>query len=113
MLCTGRIQLVGLEDGKPVVTSDATRSIPPAVVEYVKWRDGGCGIAGCHSRYRLQVHHIKFRASGGSHDPDNLTTLCWFHHHVVVHGLGFRIDPDYPSRNRRFLRNFSGADPPG
>lgn len=113
MLCTGRIQLVGLEGGKPVVTSDATKSIPPAVVEYVKWRDGGCGIAGCHSRYRLQVHHIKFRASGGSHDPDNLMTLCWFHHHVVVHGLGFRIDPDSPPRNRRFLRSFSGTDPPG
>jgi hypothetical protein len=92
ILCEGRVQLVGLLDGKPVVTSSATRAIPPMMRRFVKWRDGGCTIAGCHSRYRLQVHHIRPRAGGGGHDSDNLTTLCWFHHHVVIHGLGFRID---------------------
>ncbi|HET7845961.1 MAG TPA: HNH endonuclease [Acidimicrobiia bacterium] len=45
---------------------------------------------GCHSRYRLQPHHIKERQHGGDHHPDNLVTLCWFHHHVVVHERGFR-----------------------
>ena len=99
--------------GKPVVTSDAARGIPPAVRRLVAWRDGGCTIAGCRSRYRLQVHHIKPRAAGGDHDPDNLTTLCWFHHHVVAHRLGHRIDPDSPPGKRRFLRNHTtGTDPP-
>jgi len=113
ILCEGRVQLVGLENGKPVVTSDTAKAIPPAVSRFVKHRDGGCTIAGCHSRYRLQVHHIRFRSDGGDHDPDNLTTLCWFHHHVVIHGLGFRLDPDSPPHNRRFLRDVaSGVDPP-
>ena len=113
ILCEGRIQLVGVQDGKPVVTSDRARDIPNEVRRFVKHRDGGCTISGCHSRYRLQVHHIQFRSNGGDHDTDNLTTLCWFHHHVVIHGLGFRIDPDTPPQNRRFLRNIaSGVDPP-
>ncbi|MCP3994115.1 MAG: hypothetical protein GY722_03480 [bacterium] len=113
ILCEGRVQLVGLQDGKPVITTDGTRAIPPEVRRFAKWRDGGCTIGGCHSRYRLQVHHIRMRSNGGDHDPDNLTTLCWFHHHVVVHRLGFRIDPDSAPQNRRFLRNIaSGVDPP-
>ncbi len=68
------MHLVGLVNGQPVVTSDAARVIPPAVRRLVAWRDGGCTIDGCRSRYRLQVHHIKPRAGGGGHDPDNLTT---------------------------------------
>jgi 5-methylcytosine-specific restriction endonuclease McrA len=96
-----------------VVTSDATRAIPPEVRRFVAHSDGGCTIAGCHSRYRLQVHHIHFRSNSGTHDADNLTTLCWFHHHVVVHRLGFRINPESPPQKRTFLRNVAiGTDPP-
>jgi hypothetical protein len=113
ILCEGRVQLVGLSNGKPVVTSDGTRAIPPEVRRFVKHRDGGCTISGCHSRYRLQAHHVHSRAAGGDHDPGNLTSLCWFHHHVVIHGLGFRIDPYSPPQRRSFLRNLSsGVDPP-
>jgi hypothetical protein len=114
ILCSGRVQLVGLADGKPVATSDGTRAIPPAMRRFVAWRDGGCTIDGCRSRYRLQPHHIRPRAVGGDHDPDNLTTLCWFHHHVVAHGMGLRLDRESPPRKRRFLRaRRSGSDPPG
>jgi hypothetical protein len=63
-----------------------------------------CTVAGCTSRYRLQIHHIIRWADGGRTDPENLTTLCWFHHHVVIHGQGFRIDPDSPPQRRRLLR---------
>ena len=74
ILCIGRVQLVGLLNGKPVVTSDAARAIPPAIRRFVAWRDGGCTIDGCRSRYRLQPHHIRPRGDAGNHDPDNLTT---------------------------------------
>ena len=94
LLCTGRVQIIGLSDGRPVVVSEATRVIPSAVRRLVARRDGGCTIAGCTSRYRLEPHHIIPWAFGGSHDPENLTTLCWFHHHVVIHQQGLRIDPD-------------------
>jgi hypothetical protein len=91
--------------------SYATRAIPPAVRRYVAWRDGGCTIDGCRSRYRLQPHHVRHRADGGGHEPDNLTTLCWYHHHVAIHVSDFRIDPHSPPQRRRLLPP-SGADPP-
>jgi hypothetical protein len=68
-------------------------------------RDGAaCTIAGCTSRYRLQVHHIVRWIDGGKTDPENLTTVCWFHHQVVIHGQGFRMDPQSPPQRRRLLR---------
>ncbi|MDJ0664589.1 MAG: DUF222 domain-containing protein [Acidimicrobiia bacterium] len=104
ILCVGRVQIVGLERGRPVIHSPATRSIPPATRRFVAWRDGSCTISGCNSRYRLQPHHVTPRSDGGSHDPENLTTLCWFHHHVVIHGMGLRIDPESPPQKRLFVR---------
>lgn len=112
ILCGGAVQVVGLANGRPVVVSDGARAIPPAVRRFVLWRDGGCSADGCRSRYRLQPHHIRQRLEGGNHDPDNLTTLCWFHHHVVVHGMGHRIDPESPPQRRRFRPFARGPDPP-
>ncbi len=112
LLCTGSAQIIGLENGTPVVISQAARAIPPAVRRLVAARDGGCTIAGCTSRYRLEPHHIRLRSNGGSHDPENLTTLCWFHHHVAIHQQGFHIDPDSPPLRRRLMRTRAGPDPP-
>ncbi len=112
ILCGGAVQLVGLTDGRPVVVSDGARAIPPAIRRFVLWRDGGCTADGCRSRYRLQPHHMRQRREGGNHDTDNLTTLCWFHHHVVVHGMGHRIDRGSPPQRRRFTRYARGPDPP-
>src|SRR5690606_34666818 len=95
LLCEGRTAIVGLQEGIPVVTSRCGSRVPVAVREFVAWRDGGCRAAGCTSRHRLQPHHIVPRSHGGSHHPDNLVTLCWFHHHVVVHRRGYRIEPDH------------------
>jgi len=113
LLCAGSVQIIGLADGRPVVTSTAGRAIPAAIRRYVAHRDGGCVIAGCISRYRLQPHHIVHRAYGGSHDPDNRATLCWFHHHIAIHQNGLRIDPDSPPQRRRLIRRATGTDPPG
>jgi hypothetical protein len=112
ILCTGSVQLVGLENGKPVVTSDNTKVIPPTARRYVAWRDGGCSITGCRSRYRLQPHHINNRQHGGDHDPENLATLCWFHHHVAIHGAGFGLRPGDPPGNRRLTRPRRYHHPP-
>jgi len=32
---------------------------------------------------KLQVHHIKHRINGGTHDPENLITICPAHHYVI------------------------------
>jgi hypothetical protein len=58
--CGGRAQIVGLDtQGIPVVTTPATRTIPPAIRHQVAHRDGACVIDGCASLYRLQPHHIR------------------------------------------------------
>jgi hypothetical protein len=113
MLCDGAIEAIGIhEDGTPLALGRITRAIPPKLRRFILHRDGGCTVDGCGSRYRLQVHHIRSWADGGRTDPDNLTTLCWYHHHVVVHGRGFRIDPSSPPQRRRFLRPLADRAPP-
>ena len=66
---------------------------------------------GCRSRYRLQPHHITPRSQGGTHHPSNLTTLCWYHHHVVIHRHGYQIDPTTPPQRRRFLKPLHRGPP--
>ncbi len=112
LLCTARVQIIGLSNGQPVVTSHAVRSIPPAIRRFVAQRDGGCVVAGCTSRYRLEPHHIRLRSHGGSHDPENLATLCWFHHHVSIHHHGLHLDPNSLPLKRRLIRTPVGTDPP-
>jgi hypothetical protein len=101
---------VGLEDGKPIVTSQSASTIPPVVRSFVAWRDKGCSVSGCSSRYRLQPHHIRHRAHDGDHDPDNLATLCWFHHHVAVHQSGFTLETVNESGPFALIK--PGHDPP-
>lgn len=113
ILCGGQAQVIIVDhNGRPLGASQRGETIPPAVRTAVWRRDqGSCTIDGCPSRYRLQPHHIVPRALGGDHHPDNLTLLCWFHHHVVIHQLGYRLDPTSPPQRRRFLRNASPRAP--
>lgn len=115
LLCGGCVQVIGLDNhGIPVATSPATRTIPPAIRHQVTHRDGGCVIDGCHSRYRLQPHHITRFTDGGTHHPDNLATVCWYHHHIAIHGNGYQIDPGSPPLRRRLIRGRPpNGDPPG
>jgi 5-methylcytosine-specific restriction endonuclease McrA len=45
----------------------------------------------CPETRWLHYHHIVSRANGGSNEPENLTTLCSFHHDLV-HQLSFAMD---------------------
>jgi hypothetical protein len=113
ILCDGRVEILHTGvNGEPLTTGTTSRTIPPKLRRFILHRDGGaCTADGCRSRYRLQPHHIIPRSHGGTHDPDNLTTLCWFDHHVVIHRNGYRIDPDSPPQRRRFLRPRHRAPP--
>ena len=113
ILCGGAVQVIGVHEGRPVTVTDETQAIPPAIRRFVAHRDGGCVIDGCTSRYRLQPHHVRHRRHGGTNDPDGLALLCWYHHHVVIHRHGFRLDPGSPPHRRRFLRkHHHGPAPP-
>jgi 5-methylcytosine-specific restriction endonuclease McrA len=69
-----------------------TRTIPPATRRAVLHRDGlRCVVPGCSCRLWLDVHHLRARALGGTHDERNLVTLCATHHRLVHDGrLGLR-----------------------
>lgn len=105
ILCESTCEIFArTHDGTPLAVGDAHTAIPPRTRRWVVARDGGmCTADGCRSTTRLQPHHIRPRSHHGDNHDDNLTTLCWFHHHVVIHGRGFRIDPDSPTQRRRFL----------
>jgi hypothetical protein len=82
----------------------ASSTVPPRLRRAVLRRDGGaCTVDGCQSTYRIETHHIVPWSEGGPTDEANLGSLCWFHHHVIIHRHRFRIDPSSPSRRRRFL----------
>ena len=99
-------------DGTPMAYGRRSRIIPAALRRAVLHRDGNrCAADGCNSRYRLQIHHITAWSRGGPTDPENLITLCWFHHHVVIHERGFEIY-HHPDHGRiRFRR--PERSPPG
>jgi hypothetical protein len=104
MLCEGSVELViDPASGRPLAVGPTTRVVPPKVRRFVLARDGGCTIDGCNSRYRLEVHHIDPRRQTGTHDVENLTTVCWWHHQVALHGRGEIIDPDSPPHRRRII----------
>jgi hypothetical protein len=93
------------EDGTPIRYGRRSRIIPPALRRAILHRDANtCTGDGCPSHHRLQIHHIIPWSQGGPTDPDNLITLCWFHHHIVVHEQGFQIHR-HPKHGRiRFQR---------
>ena len=104
ILCSGSARVIYNDGNGPLAVSHRTETIPPAIRAFILKRDRGqCSIEGCGSRHRLQPHHIKQRHQGGDHHPDNLITLCWYHHHVAIHQLGFTIDPHSPSHRRRLI----------
>ena len=113
ILCQGKTRVILGGGLHPIAYSDLGEAIPAAVRSYVLYRDQGqCSIEGCASRYRLQPHHIRQRAHGGNHHPDNLITVCWFHHHVAIHHMGFQVDPDSPTHRRRLIPKHN-TGPPG
>ena len=100
------------EDGTPMVYGRRTRTIPPALRRAIIKRDGNaCTGDGCPSTHRLQVHHIIPWSQGGTTDPDNLITLCWFHHQVVVHQQGFQ-PYHHPDHGRIRFRRVASRAPP-
>jgi hypothetical protein len=76
-------------DGEPMRYGRRSRTIPPRLRRAIIRRDGNrCVVDGCSSRNRLQVHHVIPWSRGGLTDPDNLITVCWYHHHVAIHRSG-------------------------
>ena len=85
ILCVAITEItVNGENGIPMSYGRHTRTIPPALRRAIIHRDHNqCAADGCQSRNRLQIHHITPWSDGGPTNPDNLITLCWYHHHIT------------------------------
>lgn len=69
---------------------------------YAKWRDGykcrACGKSKHKDGVRMEVHHIRHKADGGTDTPDNVVTLCedcHKAHHQGERKLKFRRPPEH------------------
>jgi HNH endonuclease/RuvA, C-terminal domain len=68
-------QHIGSIDGD--APERAHQPIPPALVRFIRHRDGGrCQTPGCRSTIGLEIHHIEAVADGGQHVASNLTLRC-------------------------------------
>ena len=88
----------------------ATQDIPPATVRLIWARDGGCcQTPGCRSSIGLEIHHIRARAQGGTHDPSNLTLRCSSCH--IAHHEG-RLQIEGTAPNALTTRRVAAPMPP-
>jgi len=98
-----------------------TDEIPLHLRRLVALRDqhcqypGGCDqpAAGC------EPHHVTHRKDGGHTSLTNLKNYCWWHHHVVLHELGWTLTahPDGTSQVQsptgKIIRSHSPPPRPG
>jgi hypothetical protein len=70
-----------------------TDDIPVHLRRLVTLRDQGCQYpGGCDQPAAgCEAHHVVHRADGGRTSLDNLKDYCWWHHHVVLHELGWTL----------------------
>ncbi|MGB7860837.1 MAG: HNH endonuclease, partial [Acidimicrobiia bacterium] len=90
--------IVRRDDGRYMEYGRKSRTAPPGLKKALFDKHlHMCAADGCDSRSRLEAHHVIPWAEGGSTNEENMTLLCWFHHHVVVHERGYRIarHPDH------------------
>jgi hypothetical protein len=79
-----------------------TDDIPVHLRRLVALRDQGCQHpGGCDQPASgCEPHHVVHRADGGHTSLDNLKDHCWWHHHVLLHQLGWTLTayPDGTSK---------------
>lgn len=74
------------------------RRITPRRTDDIPIRDGWrCTAPGCTAR-ELEIHHIVYQSRGGTNEPENLTSLCPFHHRMGERGLLAKVTGQAPVR---------------
>ena len=69
-----------------------------------------CQVTGCPSRLELHVHHITPVSMGGRHSPDNLISLCDFHHALEPEQGHERIWSNIKTRYFTLVRDHERAN---
>ncbi len=118
-----RTNLLGKGLNGPSLPLDVGQSdqIPAHLRRLVALRDQGCQYpGGCDQPAAgCEPHHVVHRADGGRTSLGNLKDYCWWHHHVVLHELGWELTvrPDGTSQVRspagKIIRSHSPPPRPG
>jgi hypothetical protein len=68
-------------------------AIPAAIRTAVRARDRFCQWAGgCRQpAAACEVHHLRHRRHGGVTSVENCILVCHFHHHVMIHRMGWTL----------------------
>ena len=98
-----------------------TDDIPVHLRRLVALRDQTCQFPGGCSRPAsgCESHHVVHRQDGGHTSLANLKDYCWWHHHVVLHQMGWQLTvfPDGTSEVRnpggKVIRSHSPPPEPG
>ncbi len=79
----------------PSLPLDAGSSdhVPAGIRNAVRARDQHCQWpGGCHQPASgCEVHHLRRKARGGLTSLDNCILVCWYHHHVAIHRMGWTL----------------------
>jgi hypothetical protein len=118
-----RRNLLGKPLGGPSLPLDVgqTDEIPVHLRRLVALRDQGCQFpGGCDQpAAACEPHHVVHRADGGHTSLTGLKHWCWWHHHVVLHQMGWALTvyPDGTSQVRspagKTIRSHSPPPRPG
>jgi len=98
-----------------------TDDIPVHLRRLVALRDQTCQFpGGCDQpAAACEPHHVVHRADGGRTSLGGLKNYCWWHHHVVLHQMGWQltVHPDGTSQVRspggKVIRSHSPPPAPG
>ncbi|HEV2259715.1 MAG TPA: HNH endonuclease signature motif containing protein [Streptosporangiaceae bacterium] len=111
----------GLNDLSLPLDVGQTDEIPLHLRRLVALRDQTCHYpSGCDQpAASCEPHHVTHRADGGRTSLTNLKDYCWWHHHVVLHELGWTltVHPDGTSQvqspDGKIIRSHSPPPRPG
>ena len=98
-----------------------TDDIPVHLRRLVALRDQTCQFPGGCDQPALgcEPHHVVHRQDGGRTSLANLKDFCWWHHHVVLHQMGWKLTvyPDGTSQvtspGGKIIRSHSPPLEPG
>jgi hypothetical protein len=115
--------LLGKGLGGPSLPLDVgqTDTIPAHLRRLVALRDQTCQFpGGCNQPASgCEPHHVHHRHHGGRTSLKDLKNYCWWHHHVVLHQMGWQltVHPDGTSQVRspdgKIIRSHSPPPRPG
>ena len=90
-----RRRQLGARLGGPSLPLDVgySENVPAGIRNAVVLRDQHCRWSGgcLQPAAACEIHHVKPKARGGKTSVKDCILLCFFHHHVMIHRMGWTL----------------------